>query len=94
MMLSTPVGIKFGFLTIKKKFMNKLILNFGLLVFCLSVIFFSRVGLPIQDVLFKSFLIFILLTVMLSIIVIIFIRAVNKVAFDKNSELTKNKIRK
>ena len=74
--------------------MNKIILNFGLLVFCLSVIFFSRVGLPIQDVLFRSFLIFVSLTVMLSVVVIIFIKAVNKVSFEKKNEITNNKIRK
>ncbi len=74
--------------------MNKIILNFGLLVFCLSVIFFSRVGLPVQDVLFRSFLIFIAITVMLSIVVIIFIRAVNKVSYQKNDEIINNNIRK
>ncbi len=74
--------------------MNKIILNFGLLVFCLSVIFFSRIGLPLQVVLFRSFLIFVSLTVMLSIIAIIFIKAVNKVSLEKKNELTKNQIRK
>ncbi len=74
--------------------MNKIVLNFGLLVFCLSVIFFSRMGLPLQDVLFRSFLIFVSLTVMLSIVVIIFIKAVNKVSYEKNNEITNNKLRK
>ena len=78
----------------KEKYMNKIILNFGLLVFCLSVIFFSHIGLSVQDILFRSFLIFVSLTVMLSVVVLIFIKAVNKVSFEKKNEITNNKIRK
>lgn len=74
--------------------MNKIILNFGLLVFSLAIIFFSRVGLPIQDVLIRSFLIFLAVTIMLSLVAIIFIRAINKASSEKNKELTQNLSRK
>lgn len=70
--------------------MNKIILNFGLLVFCLSIIFFSRIGLPVQDVLIRSFLIFLAVSVMLSIIALVFIRAINKTSSEKNKEITQN----
>ena len=74
--------------------MNKIVLQVGLLVFCLGIIFFSRMELPIQDVLFRSFLIFISLTVLLSIIVIMFIKAVNRVSADKQNEIIENNHRK
>ncbi|MHB1687334.1 MAG: hypothetical protein ACYCVH_08165 [Ignavibacteriaceae bacterium] len=70
--------------------MNKIILQFGLLTFFLSVIFFSRMGLSLTDLLFKSFIIFIATTVMLSIIVMIFIKAINKVSLDKKRDTTNN----
>jgi hypothetical protein len=74
--------------------MNKIVLQVGLLVFCLGVIFFSRMELPVQDVLFRSFIIFVALTVLLSIIVIMFIKAVNKVSADKQNDVIENKNRK
>lgn len=67
--------------------MNKIILHFGLLVFFLSVIFFSQRGMPLEDVLLKSFVIFIVLTVMLNIVAILFIRSVNKTAIEKSKKL-------
>lgn len=67
--------------------MNKIILHFGLLVFFLSIIFFSQRGMPLEDVIIKSFVIFIVLTIMLNVVAIIFIRSINKTALDKNKKL-------
>lgn len=47
--------------------MNKIILNIGLLVFCLSIIFFSQRQMPVTEVLYKSLIIFIITTVVLSV---------------------------
>ncbi len=66
--------------------MNKIILQFGLLVFCISVIFFSQRGLALQDILLKSFMVFILLTTLLSVLAIIFMKSINKVAVQKHKE--------
>jgi hypothetical protein len=66
--------------------MNKIILHFGLLVFFLSIIFFSQRGMMLQDVILKSFVIFIVLTVILNVVAIIFIRSVNKTATEKNKK--------
>lgn len=66
--------------------MNKIVLQFGLLVFSLSIIFFSRIGLPIEQVLFKSFLVFLVTTILLSVVVLVFVRAINKEAYNKNVE--------
>ena len=74
--------------------MNKIVLQFGILVFFLSVIFFSRMALPVQDVLFRSFLVFITTTVMVSIIVITFVKAVNKASYNKSKEISENINRK
>lgn len=63
--------------------MNKILLQIGLLFFFLSLIFFSQLGLPIIDVLLRSFIIFIALTVMISLLTILFIRSVNKASQEK-----------
>lgn len=70
--------------------MNKIILQFGLLVFFLAVIFFSQRGIPFQDILIKSFMIFIVLTIMLSIAAIMFMKSINKSSIEKNKELSQN----
>ncbi len=70
--------------------MNKIILQFGLLVFFLAVIFFSQRGIPFQDILIKSFMIFIVLTIMLSIAAIVFMKSINKTTLAKNKELSQN----
>ena len=70
--------------------MNKIVLNFGLLVFFLSLVVFSQQGLPIEDVLLKSFLIFVSVTLILGVITIIFIKAINKAALEKGKHLQEN----
>jgi membrane protein implicated in regulation of membrane protease activity len=74
--------------------MNKIIIKFGLLVFFLAVIFFSRIGIPVQDVVFRSFLVFIVVTVMISLIALLFTRSVNKISRDKQKDLSQNLSRK
>ena len=74
--------------------MNKIILRFGLLVFFLSIIFFSRTGLSLELVLIRSFIIFIFVTVMVSIITIIFMKSINKASSEKSEELSQNMSRK
>ena len=63
--------------------MNKIVLNFGLLVFCLSIVFFSQRGLTAPAVLLRGFIIFVVVTVMCSVLVLVFIRAINKSAAEK-----------
>jgi hypothetical protein len=70
--------------------MNKIVLQFGLLVFSLSLIFFSRVGLPIQQVLLRSFIVFVATTLMLGIIVIVFVNAINKASYKKKEIIDNN----
>lgn len=70
--------------------MNKIVLNLGLLVFFISIIFFSRTGMPVQDVILKAFLIFFFLTVMLSIAAIVFMKSINKVSLQKKQDLNTN----
>ncbi|MFZ5947785.1 MAG: hypothetical protein ACOYU5_07430 [Stygiobacter sp.] len=72
--------------------MNKIILNFGLLVFFFSIIFFTQKGLPIEKVLLNSFAIFILLTTMLSLIVIGLIKAINKNSIDRLESMTEQSV--
>ncbi len=74
--------------------MNKIVLQFGLLVFSLSLIFFSRLGLPFEVVILKSFFVFVFTTVLLSIVVLVFVRAINKESFNKNIEYSEKINRK
>ncbi|KAF0142416.1 MAG: hypothetical protein HYZ10_12040 [Ignavibacteriales bacterium] len=70
--------------------MNKIVLQFGLLVFFFSVIFFTQRGLVIEKVLLNSFAIFILVTTMLSLIVIGLIKAINNNSLSKLGDISDN----
>ena len=70
--------------------MNKIVLQFGLLVFFFSVIFFTQRGLVIDKVLLNSFAIFILVTTMLSLIVIGLIKAINNNSLSKLGDISDN----
>ena len=70
--------------------MNKIVLQFGLLVLSLSLIFFSRVGLPIQQVLLRSFIVFMATTLMLGVIIIVFVNAINKASYKKKEIIDDN----
>ncbi len=63
--------------------MNKIILNVGLLFFFLTIIIFSQQGMLVQDVLIKSFIIFFVVTLMLTVLAIAFVKAVNKTSIEK-----------
>ena len=58
--------------------MNKVLIQFGLLIFCFSLIFFSQRGMPLQDVVLKSFIVFIALTIVLSVVTIFVFKIINK----------------
>ncbi len=58
--------------------MNKVLLQFGLLIFCFALIFFSQRGMPLQDVVIKSFIVFITLTIVISIVALFILKIINK----------------
>lgn len=66
--------------------MNKIVLRIGLLIFFLSVIFFSQRGIPVWDVLLRSFVIFVVFTIMISMLAIAFMRALKKNEDEKKAE--------
>lgn len=74
--------------------MNKIILQFGLLVFFFSIIYFTQKGFELEKILLNSFAVFIIITVMLSLITIGLIKAINKNTSEKynhyNDELAGN----
>jgi hypothetical protein len=70
--------------------MNKIVLQFGLLFFFFSVIYFTQSGMEFYKILLNSFLVFIILTTMLSIIVIGLIKAINRNSFNKLSDYPEN----
>ncbi|MBK7104427.1 MAG: hypothetical protein IPH62_03995 [Ignavibacteriae bacterium] len=63
--------------------MNKIILNIGLLIFFVSVIIFSQQGMLVEDILVRSFIIFFVATVLLTVLALTFIKAINKASIDK-----------
>ncbi len=58
--------------------MNKVILQFGLLIFCFALIFFSQRGMPLFDVVLKSFVVFVTLTIVLGVVVLSILKMINK----------------
>jgi membrane protein implicated in regulation of membrane protease activity len=66
--------------------MNKIVLNAGLLVFFISIIFFSQKGMALPDILLRSLVLFVVATIMLSILAIAFIKAINKAAETKRQD--------
>ncbi len=70
--------------------MNKIIVQIGALFFFLSLIFFSQLGLPVTDVLVRSFIIFIFACIVTSVIMILLFKAASKMPAPKNKDLTKN----
>jgi len=63
--------------------MNKIVLHVGLLIFTLAIMFFSRMEIPIEEILMKSFLVFFLLTFMLGLITILFMKSISKTSEEK-----------
>ncbi|MBI9073173.1 MAG: hypothetical protein JEY94_16340 [Melioribacteraceae bacterium] len=70
--------------------MNKIILNFGLLVFCIAVIVFAQQDISILDIILKSFVVFFAVTMMIGILVLVFIKTINKAAIEKGKKLEDN----
>jgi len=72
--------------------MNKIVFRFGLLIFFISVIIFSQSGMDLIDVLFKSFIVFFVITVMFSILAIAFVKAINKTSVERVKKVNENLI--
>jgi len=66
--------------------MNKIVLQVGLLVFSISVIYYSSRSIPIEDILIRSTIIFLTFTLLTGGIVLIFMKSINKVSFEKNKD--------
>lgn len=74
----------------KVETMNKIILQSGLLIFFFSVIYFTQRGMSMEKILLNSFVIFIIVTSMLSIIVIGIIKAINRNSLNKLGDYSEN----
>ena len=62
--------------------MQKVIIQIGLLIFFLAVIFFTKMGLPLKDILIRAGVLFFALTILLSVVTIIFMKQINKTSYD------------
>ncbi len=63
--------------------MHKIVLNIGLLAFFISLIIFSQQNIPLMDVFFRAFAIFVIVTFMTGVLVIVFLKAVAKAMYEK-----------
>ncbi len=70
--------------------MHKIIINIGLLVFFLAIIFFTRMGLPLQDILLRSIILFLVLTILMSFIASLFLKSVRSLSTDLTNENSEN----
>lgn len=70
--------------------MNKIVFNIGLLIFFISVIFFSQKSLPIEVIIIRSLVIFLAATIMIGFMTILFIRAINKTAISRRKNISDN----
>lgn len=74
--------------------MNKIVLQVGLLIFSLSLIYFGQRSIEFTEVLLRSFIMFIASTLVLAVITLILIKFINNVSVKKNAEVAKNLGRK
>lgn len=74
--------------------MHKTIIQIGLLIFFLAVFFFTRMGMPIQDILLRSLVLFLAATILLSIIILIFYKSINKMSSNSDEDFSDNLDRK
>lgn len=74
--------------------MNKIVLNVGILVFSLSLIYFGQRNLEFTEVLLRSFVMFVFSTLALAVITILFIKSINRTTVKKNAEIARNITRK
>lgn len=70
--------------------MHKIIFQVGLLIFFVSVIFFSQKGMAIQDIFIRSTIIFLVFTIMLSLLTLLFVKSINKAALAKRKQYLEN----
>lgn len=70
--------------------MNKIVMQIGLLVLCIAIIFFAQRGLPVEQILLRSVVVFIFVTIMLSILAILIVKSVSKTIRKKKDELVQN----
>lgn len=66
--------------------MNKIIMQFGLLVFFLSIVFFIQREIQIIEALIRSAIVSVVLTIMLTLLALAFIKAINKVAIVRDTK--------
>lgn len=72
--------------------MNKIAFDIGLLSFFISIIIFSSQKLSIIDILLQSFSIFAVVTIMISILMLVIVKSINKLALEKQKDVTENLI--
>lgn len=71
--------------------MNKIIYRIGLLFFSLSIIFFVQRGIPLLDVLIKSLIVFVLSSILIGVVALVFTKATNQNSIQNEKNSSQNK---
>jgi uncharacterized membrane protein len=74
--------------------MLKAIIQIGLLIFFLAVFFYTRMGMPVQDIFLRSIVLFLVATILITIAALIFFKSVNKISTGTEEEISDNHNRK
>lgn len=70
--------------------MHRIVLDIGLLVFFLSIIVFVRMQLPVTEILLRSLILFIALSILLSLSAIFIGKTLGKASVDEADETSNN----
>jgi len=70
--------------------MHRIVLDIGLLVFFLSIIVFVRMQLPVTEILLRSLILFIALSILLSVSAIFIGKTLGKASVDEADETSNN----
>ncbi|MGE5497757.1 MAG: hypothetical protein ACM3Q2_06800 [Syntrophothermus sp.] len=63
------------------------------MIFFISVIFFSQKGMALEDILIRSLVVFVVATIMLSVLALVFVKSINKTAMAKGKNVIDNNTR-
>ncbi|HOP50147.1 MAG TPA: hypothetical protein PK887_05940 [Ignavibacteriales bacterium] len=72
--------------------MHKIVLNIGLLFFFIFIIIFSQLKKEPLEILWKSFIVFAIVTIMLNLFFILLTKFINKISFEKQYANEKEKL--
>jgi hypothetical protein len=73
------------------KNIHRIIIHFGVLVFCISIIYFGQKDLEMPQVVLRSMLVFVIITITLSVLALVFVKTFKRFGMSgRKSDLDKD----